>query len=134
MSGWIVKQGRGFLPADEESARIHVRMDEGECARMKIIRPRSVQWNRMYFGICREIGSNQDPPQTEDVIDHKLRIFAGHRETVFIDGRECVWAKRIAFDQLTADEWADLWPSLEQAIRENYGEEYIGESARTGTW
>lgn len=132
MSGWITKKGRGFLPADEECARIHARMQDGECAQVKIIRPRSVPWNRMYFGICDEIGKNQDPPQSKDVIDHKLRIYAGHRETLMIDGRECVWAKRIAFDQLTADEWADLWPSLEQAICEHYGPEYILEQRMAG--
>jgi hypothetical protein len=132
MSGWIAKKGRGFLPADDETARVHVRMKDGECAQVKIIRPRSVPWNRMYFGICEDIGKNQEPAVTKDVIDHKVRIYAGHRETIFIDGRECVWAKRIAFDQLTADEWADLWPSLELAIREHYGDEYIGEQRMAG--
>lgn len=134
MSGWLTKKGRGFLPADDECARVHVRMEEGECAQVKIIRPRSVQWNRMYFGICRVIGENQEPPRDEDSIDHELRILAGHYETFTVDGQPFGFAKRIAFDKLTADEWADLWPRLEQAICERFGQEYIGESQKTGTW
>ena len=44
-------------------------------------------------------------------------------------GREVLVPKRIAFHKLSADEWAALWPSLELAIREHFGEEYIRESA-----
>lgn len=134
MNGWLAKQGRGFIAADDETARVHARMSDGECARVKLIRPRSVQWNRMYFGICRAIGNNQDPPRTEDSIDHELRIRAGHFDVFKVDGHDYGMAKRIAFDQMTADEWSELWPSLEQAIREHFGEEYIGESQRTGSW
>jgi hypothetical protein len=131
---WLAKHGRGFIPTDEDSARLHARMGDAECAEFKVVRPRSVQWNRMYFGICREIGKNQEPMRTEDSIDHELRIRAGHFDVMFVDGHKCMVPKRIAFDQLTHDEWADLWPSIELAIREHFGEEYIGESQRTGTW
>lgn len=132
MKGWIAKKGRGFLPACEESARAHVRMSDDECVMVKFIRVRSVPWNRMYFGICREIGKNQDPPRGEDSIDQELRVRAGHFEKFWVDGHECRMPKRIAFDQLTADEWAELWPSLDLAIREHFGEEYIGEQRMAG--
>lgn len=122
------------MPADEESARVHVRMTEGECVLAKLTRVRSVPWHKMYFGICRDIGKNQDPVRNEDSIDYELRVRAGHFEKFWVDGHECRMPKRIAFDQLTADEWAELWPSLELAIREHFGEEYLGESQRTGTW
>jgi hypothetical protein len=129
---WLAKKGRGFLPTDEESNRVHVRMSDGECALFKVIRVRSVPWHKMYFGICREIGKNQDPQRSEDSIDAELRIRAGHFDPFEVDGHKCRMPKRIAFDQLTADEWAELWPSLELAIREHFGEEYIGEQRMAG--
>lgn len=133
MNLWFHKVSRagksGLVADDEEGAALLRRMGDGECCQVKIVRPRSVQWNRMYFGICREIGQNQDPPRTESSIDYELRVRAGHFEVLWVDGQEVRFPKRIAFDQLTADEWSALWPSLELAIRENFGEEYIQERA-----
>jgi hypothetical protein len=133
MSLWFHKVTRGeksgLIPDDDEGRALMRRMGDGECCQVKIIRPRSVQWNKMYFGICTQIGENQDPPRTKESIDYELRIRAGHFETLWVDGHECRQAKRIAFDQLTADEWSALWPSLELAIVEHFGEEYIQERA-----
>lgn len=134
MKVWLAKKGRGFLPTDDESTRLHARFAEGECAEFEVVRPRSLQWHRMYFGICREIGQNQDPVRDEMSIDHELRVRAGHFDVFWVDGHECRVPKRIAFARLTGDEWAELWPSLELAIREHFGEGYILEPARTGTW
>lgn len=134
MKVWLAKKGRGFLPTDDESARLHARFTEGECAEFEVVRPRSLPWHRMYFGICREIGQNQDPVRDENSIDQELRVRAGHFEVLWVDGHECRVPKRIAFNRLTADQWAELWPSLELAIREHFGEEYLGEMRRTGTW
>jgi hypothetical protein len=133
MKVWFAKVRRrdkvGLIPTDDKARAILNRMGDGECAQVSIVRPRSVQWNKMYFGICRNIGENQDPQRTEDSIDSELRIRAGHFEVMMIDGHECKYPKRIAFDKLTADEWAELWPSLELAIREHFGEEYLQERA-----
>lgn len=134
MKLWLAKQGRGFIPTDEASSNVHKRMADGECAVFEIVRPRSVQWHRMYYGICRAIGENQDPARDEDSIDNELRILAGHYEAMFVDGHEVRVPKRIAFHKLSGDEWSALWPSLEQAISERFGDTYIGESQRTGTW
>jgi hypothetical protein len=134
VKGWIAKKRRGFLPADEEVARMHVQMKDGECVLAEFIQPRSVPWHRMYFGICREIGKNQDPPRDEASIDHELRVRAGHFDVFWVDGHECRVPKRIAFAKLTAREWEELWPSLDLAIREHFGDEYIRESQKTGTW
>jgi hypothetical protein len=123
----LAKTINGFAAADERGEALHKRMGAGECALFKVIRPRSLPWHRKYFGICGQIGENQDPPRDEDSIDHEVRILAGHYEKFYVGGVECRRAKRIAFDQLTADEWAKLWPSLEQAIRENFGGEYFWE-------
>lgn len=126
---WLVRRGRGFLPADDSSIEAHAKMAPGECAEFRILRPRSVRWHRMYYGICRTIGENQDPQRDEDSIDAELRVRAGHFDVLLVDGHEVRVPKRIAFDRLTGDEWEALWPSLELAIRERFGEGYIQERA-----
>lgn len=135
---WFAKVARdgkvGLIPTDEEGRRALNRMGNGECIEIDLRRSRSYQWHKMYMGICREIGKNQDPPRSESSIDYELRIRAGHFDAMEIDGHDCRFPKRIAFEHLSADEWAELWPSLEQAICDKYGSEYIGELARTGTW
>ena len=126
---WLSKHGRGFLPTDDEGKAIHARMGAGECAEFTILRPRSIQWHRMYFGICREIGKNQDPQRDESSIDYELRVLSGHFEALWVDGHEVRVPKRIAFHQLTHDEWVELWKSIEVAIVERFGEEYLPQVA-----
>jgi len=133
MKLWLAKVQRagklGLIPTDEQSRAVLGRMADGEYAEFSIVRPRSVPMHRMYFGICRQIGENQDPPRSEDSIDQELRVRAGHFDLMFIDGYQVRVPRRIAFDKLTHDEWMHLWPSLELAIREHFGEEYIREAA-----
>lgn len=133
MKAWLAKVSRGkkvgLIPTDDAGRAIIDRMEVGECAEFSIVRPRSVPWHRMYFGICRAIGENQDPPRDESSIDYELRILAGHYEVMYIDGHEVRVPKRIAFEKLTGDEWADLWKSIEQAIVVRFGPEYVLELA-----
>lgn len=121
----LAKHGRGFLAAEEEAEKLHREMGAGEVMMLEVIRIRSLPWHRMYFGICREIGLNQDPQRDEDSIDYELRIRAGHYDVMFVDNFEVRTPKRIAFKKLTADQWEKLWPSLELAIREHFGDTYI---------
>jgi hypothetical protein len=128
----LAKHGRGFLPGDEDADNLHKKLGAGELMTFEPVLIRSLPWHRMYFGICRSIGQNQDPPRDEDSIDHELRVLAGHYDVMHINGLEGVEVripKRIAFKKLDADGWAKLWPSLELAIREKFGDEYIGERA-----
>src|SRR6266581_1039506 len=129
MKLWLAKVRRdnkvGLIPTDEASLSVISRLADGECAEFEIVRPRSLPMHRMYFGICREIGKNQDPARDEGSIDHELRVLAGHYDVMYIDEHEVRIPKRIAFAQLTHDQWMELWPSLELAIRERFGDEYI---------
>jgi hypothetical protein len=133
MKLWFAKVRRGekagLIPTDEDSRALVNRLGDGECVQVEVIRPRSVPMHRMYFGICREIGLNQDPVRDEDSIDNELRILAGHYEVLWVAGHEVRYPKRIAFAKLTHDEWMQLWPSLELAINERFGEGYIHERA-----
>lgn len=133
MRFWFAKARRGdkvgLIPTDEESHALVAKMGDGECVEVKVVRPRSIQWHRMYFGICREIGQNQDPERDEDSIDAELRVLAGHFDVMYVGRHQVRIPKRIAFDKLTADEWSHLWLSLETAIRTRFGDEYLREAA-----
>lgn len=122
----LAAHGKGFLPADEYAESLRKRMTAGEVMMFKVLKPRSLPMHRMYFGICRSIADNQDPQRDESSIDMELRFRAGHKELIGMYGGEELWIpKRIAFDKLSHDEWMALWPSLELAIRQTFGNEYI---------
>lgn len=127
MSAYFHKVGKSLVPSEEAAERGLSRMGDGECVLLSVIRPRSVSWHRKYFAICTAIGENQDPPRDKDSIDHELRIRAGHFDVLLIDGHEVRVPKRIAFDKLSADAWEAMWPSLEMAIVQRFGVEYIAE-------
>lgn len=133
MKLWLAKAQRGnnvgLVATDDESRMALARLGAGECVQVEIVRPRSVQWNKLYWSICREIGTNQDPPRDEDSIDLELRILAGHFDVMFIDGHEVRIPKRLAFHKMDADEWADYWQRAELAISERFGHEYLSDVA-----
>ncbi len=133
LSAWFYMKGEVLVPADADALRGVRRLGEGECVEVSIVRPRSVQWHRMYYGICAEIGKNQEPRRDAESIDHELRILAGHYNVLQVEGHEGVeirTPKRIAFAKLSADKWAELWPSLDLAIRKRFGEGYIEEGRK----
>ncbi len=127
MSAWFHKKGDALIPNDDAAKRGVARMGDGECVEVTIIRPRSLQWHRMYFGICGLIGQNQDPARDADSIDNELRILAGHYDVMYVQGHEVRVPKRIAFAKLSAEKWQALWPSLELAISTRFGNTYLSE-------
>ena len=131
MKLWFARHGSALISTDAESERFIRKLEPGECAIFESTRPRSVQWNRLYWGLCRTIGQNQDPPRDESSIDLELRILSGHFEVYIVDGHEVRAPKTIRFAEMTADEWSALWPSLEQAIAERFGSTYIAEAQWT---
>jgi hypothetical protein len=123
------KKSVGLVPTDAYSETALGKLGDGECAIFKMVRPRSIHWHRMYFGICAQIGQMQDPVRDQDSIDYELRALAGHYYPMQARKGNSLYEvripKRIAFDKLTADEWATLWPSLELAGRERFGDVYF---------
>jgi len=121
MRGWFSRRGEVLVPADSGAAKLVRQMEDGEALVMQAQKVRSLQWHRMYFACCRAIGENCDPPRDESSIDYELRVRAGHYDVIYVDGVEVRIPKRIAFDKLTADEWAALWPSLDIAMQDAFG-------------
>jgi hypothetical protein len=118
----------GLVPTDQESEAFLRKLGDGEIAQYKPVRIRSLPWHRKYFAICTVIGEMQDPPRDKDSIDHELRALGGHYDVMHARKGNALYEvripKRIAFDKLTADEWEALYPSLELAGRERFGNEY----------
>lgn len=125
MSAWFHKNGMALHPSDEESLKGLMRMGDGECVLVTIVRPRCAAWHRKYMAICQTIGDNQDPPRDKDSIDLELRIRSGHFDVLMVEGHEVRVPKRLAFAKLSADQWEALWPSIEEAICRDFGPEYL---------
>lgn len=132
MKIWLMRgeADDALLASDDKSHRIVRRLEPGELVRVDVIRARSPRWLRLYFGLCDEIGQNQDPPVDEHAIDAKIRVWAGHFDVMGhveseVGGErvqcEIRTPKSIAFKNLSHDQWVELWPSLELAMREHYG-------------
>ena len=129
MKLWFARVSRGnkvgLIPTDDQSAALVNRLSEGECIQVEALRVRSVQFNKLYWSLCRTIGENQDPPRDEDSIDAELRILAGHYEVMHFGDREVRVPKRIAFDKMDADSWNEYFRKAEVAISERFGQEYL---------
>jgi hypothetical protein len=130
MKIWLCRIAHTLSPTDEESAAAINRLAPGECVEVEISRPRSIHWNRRYWATCAEIGRNQDPQRDKDSIDQELRVLAGHYEVMTVrDPKSGVLyevrvPKRIAFDRMSADEWASYYQRAEAAGIERFGAEY----------
>ena len=127
MKYWLYMRGGALYPADERSERMFKRLVEGEALQLELQRSRSYQWHKMYVACCIEIGANQDPPRPWESIDYELRVRAGHFDVLpmaDMPNIEIRVPRRIAFEKLSADQWAELWPSLDQAMQERFGFDY----------
>jgi hypothetical protein len=58
-----------------------------------------------------------------------LRILAGHYDVMRVGEHEVRVPKRIAFHKLSAEKWEALWPELERAIAQRFGNEYLSQVA-----
>ena len=119
----------GLIPTDDAARELLAKMGDGEFAIFSVMRPRSLQWHRMYFGLCATIGQNQDPERDADSIDMELRVLAGHYDVMYVGEHEVRVPKRIAFEKMDADAWAEYWKRAEQAIVVRFGPQYIEDLA-----
>lgn len=132
---WLAKVSRngkaGLIPADNPSASLLARLEDGECAQFDMIRPRDPRMFRRWWAICALIGDNQEPRRDKKSVCNELKILAGHYDVLHIADTEYEvrTPKSIAFDKLSPEEWAELYPSLEKAGIEKYGAEYFLQEA-----
>lgn len=118
---WFMRKGDALLPADDKAVRAVRRLAEGEAVMLEMKRSRSSSWHRFFMKCCSVIGENQDPIRTEHQIKEALKEAAGHVDTLTSPtGTKFTFPKSIAFAELSADEWDELWPSLDEAMRREF--------------
>lgn len=118
---WLHRHGLALLPADDKATKAIKRLGEGELVQMMMERSRSPVWHRWFMGGCAAIAENSDEPMTTHTAKEALKLFAGHVDLVQSKTGEVYKVPRsIAFEKLTPDEWAELFPSLDQAARDHF--------------
>jgi hypothetical protein len=125
VSAFFHKRGMALHPSDEAALKGLMRMGDGECVLVSVVRPRCANELRRYYAICQSIAENQDPPRDKDSIDHELRIRSGHYDVLLIEGHEIRTPKRIAFDKMSQEQWISYWERVEACVAQHFGVEYL---------
>lgn len=122
MKQWLFRKGDSLLAADEKALKAIRRLQPGEALLLMMERSRSPKWHRLFMGACSAIAQNSEPKLTTHAVKEALKLYAGHVEIVKDrKGQELMVPRSIAFEKLTADEWAEIWPSFDAAAREHFG-------------
>ena len=121
-----------LMPACEESERQARRMVPGEVGEFdwKSRNTRSVQWHKRYFALCNMVYANVEGINIQgqwidfssvDVVHLTLKGLAGLHDALIVlpDGSKALLIRSIAFDKMTADEWARAWPRLLDAVHQH---------------
>ncbi len=119
-----------MIPACETSEELTKRLESGECAEVdwKSRNTRSVKWHRKYFALCNMIYANCEGVDVQgthveftsvEVVHMTLKAMAGlYDARIEIDGQVLLLIRSIAFDKMTADEWAAAWPRLMDVVHQ----------------
>ena len=112
---YVRAEGAHLVPADQPSEEVIRRLPAGRTVEINIVRRRSVEQLRFYFGLCskvaemlRAMGAEHE---TTETVDAKLRVATGHCEIVPLPPklrmatgeRYGVLPGRIAFHKLDQD-------------------------------
>lgn len=120
-----------LAPACETSARLNRRLAPGEVIEVdwKSRNTRSVAWHRRYFALCTLIYQNCESITVGDTrielpsveaVHMTLKGLAGLYDAMLTlpDGTRVALVKSIAFDKMSADEWAEAWPRLLDVVHD----------------
>lgn len=117
----FTRHNNSLVPADEATAKAIKKLVPGEIVLLSMSRVRSGQWHRLFMAGCAAIAANSDEPLTTDSVKQVLKLLAGHVDVIRgKDGEIYKVPKSIAFDQLDAEQWAELFPSFERAAAEHF--------------
>lgn len=123
MRVFLQKRGDGLLaPACETSEALVARLATGEAieADWKTRNTRSVQWHRRYFALCNLIYQNCEEFRSVEDVHLQLKARAGLYDSLITlpNGTQAMLVRSIAFDNMTADEWAQAWPRLLDVVHQ----------------
>ena len=100
---------RGLEPDNDLSRQALGKLRMGQAVRVEIKRPRSLPWLRRYWAMVNLISENTS--YAPDEVHLLLKLRCGCAKPIHERGRrEPTWVPdSIAFDKMTADQWADYW-------------------------
>jgi hypothetical protein len=131
MRAFLSKSFNGSLMAGcETSERLIRKLAPGEAVEVewKTRNTRSVKWHKRYFALCNMIYDSLEGVMlpngdwieftSTDVVHMTLKGLAGLYDAMITlpDGTRIGLIKSIAFDNMTADEWAKSWARILDAV------------------
>lgn len=104
----FLKLPHGFVPAGELAKKVFARVKVGEVVRLEPKRSRSLPWHRRYWALVNLIADNTSYSKKQ--IHELLKLRCGcSMEIIERSGNVVTVPDSIAFDKMSADEWADYW-------------------------
>lgn len=133
MRVFLQKALSGHLaPACETSEQLARKLAPGEAIEVdwKTRNTRSVRWHRRYWALCNMIYQNVERItiageviefNSVDKVHLTLKSLAGLVDGVIVlpDGTRAYLIRSIAFDAMTADEWADAWKKMLDVVHQH---------------
>lgn len=119
------------MPACETSERLARKLSPGEAIELdwKSRNTRSVAWHKKYWALCSLIYANVEhvklgtelvKVKSPDHVHLILKLKAGMYDAIvkLPDGSKAYVVQSIAFDEMTADEWAAAWTKIINVVHE----------------
>ena len=120
-----------LAPACDTSELLTRKLTPGEAIEVdwKSRNTRSVKWHRRYFALCNLIFANCDGIDVNgqridfssvEAVHMSLKGLAGLYDAMIVlpDGTRAMLIRSIAFDKMTAEEWAMAWPRLIDVVHQ----------------
>lgn len=128
---WMAKHGRGFLPTEEASEKLHAKLEIGEAVAFKRVQVRDPVSLRRYWKLmemCAENCERIELPyggvmlvKSRYDVHTAVKLLTGHCDTIFdAFGKPAFQIpKSTDFDEMTQDQWEEYWPRVNDAIGEH---------------
>lgn len=114
MRAFLAKQLNGsFKPACEVSEKLARRVSVNELIEVDWVsrNTRSVKWNKRYRAMLQLIHANSKQFKSDDAVHMWLKLKTQLYDAVIElpNGEKAYMVKSVAFDVMTAEEWAQFW-------------------------
>lgn len=100
----------GFLPDDEESAKVFNRLKDDTAIFAEYKPRRNMQFHKKYFALLNKVIQNQEHYKNVENLHEVIKFKSGYYETIFTqEGQSFVKTKSISFDKMDALEFSDFF-------------------------
>lgn len=132
MEIWVQKTAAGLQPADEDARRAFDKHAVGSTFPIDIAMriTRSGAWHKRYWVLMQILGANLDhvevepglvlPIRNKDDAHIAMKYATGLFDSFVVPGNVIRIVKSTAFESMTADEWADYWKRVLDAVHQKF--------------